>query len=81
MVNNKEEKSKAPEKIYYDVKLEVMVPGTVTYRILAESPEQAIQLIKYQQPRQIQYRINAKKIIKTLVYKAASVLLLFSKNG
>lgn len=35
-----------PEKHYYSVSLEALVPTTLTYRVLAETPEQALELIK-----------------------------------
>lgn len=40
------ESKKQPEKEYFTVKMEVLVPATVEYKILAETPEQALDLAK-----------------------------------
>ena len=84
MSDKKEKKivkgKEVPEKQFFDVKMEVMVPCTLTYRVLAETPEKALEMIKYQNPRSVQYRLNLKRNIKALVYKAATVMLQFSKN-
>jgi len=34
---------KIPEKRYYTIELEAMVPATIRYRVLAESPEKALE--------------------------------------
>jgi len=39
-----------PKKQYYTVKLEALIPSTVKYRILAESPEEAVKLLDKTNP-------------------------------
>ena len=50
-------KKQAAPKVqqYYDVKVESMVPSILTFRILAESAQQALELIKGKQPNQVRY--------------------------
>ena len=66
--------------IYYDVKVTAMIPGTLTYRILAESPEQAAELIKNKAPNSVQYKLAGKRDIKLQVYKAGCSIIEFIKN-
>ena len=71
---------KAPlPKILYDVKLECLVPATIVYRILADSPEQALELIKGKQPKEIRYRLHLKKSLKAIVYDAGNLLIRLTK--
>lgn len=37
-----EKKPKKPEKEYYTVEVEALVPAVIKYRILAENPEEAV---------------------------------------
>jgi hypothetical protein len=67
-------------KFYYDVKVECMLPATLTYRVLAEDPQQAADLIKGMSPVGVKHRIIGKKDIKLSVYKAGSSMLEFVKN-
>jgi hypothetical protein len=77
----KKEAAKAiKEKHYYDVKVECMLPATVTYRILAEDPVQAAELIKGQSPVGVKHRLAGKKDIKLTVYDASSSMIRFVKN-
>jgi len=40
-----DKKEKPKEKRYYTIELEAMVPATIRYRILAETPEEALDLL------------------------------------
>jgi hypothetical protein len=68
------------EKHYYDVKVECMLPATVIYRVLAEDPVQAAELIKGMSPVGVKHRLLGKKDIKLSVYKAGSSILEWMKN-
>lgn len=75
--------AKAPppkDKFYYDVKVECMLPATVTYRVLAEDAVQAAELIKGMSPVGVKHRLLGKKDIKLSVYKAGSSMLEWMKN-
>jgi hypothetical protein len=77
----KKEAAKAiKEKHYYDVKVECMLPATVTYRVLAEDPIQATELIKGQAPIGVKHRLAGKKDIKLTVYDASSSMIRYVKN-
>ncbi len=67
-------------KFYYDVKVECMLPATVTYRVLAETPEQAAELIRGASPVNVKHRLIGKKDIKLSVYDAGSTMLRWMKN-
>jgi hypothetical protein len=68
------------EKHYYDVKVECMLPATVTYRVLAEDPQQAAELIRGLSPTGVKHRLHGKKDIKLSVYDAGSSMLRWMKN-
>lgn len=67
-------------KLYYDVKVECMLPATVTYRVLAETPEQAAEMIKGMAPIGVKHRLVGRKDIKLSVYDAGSTMLRWMKN-
>jgi len=50
-------------KLYYDVKVECMLPATLTFRVLAEDAEQAAELIRGQNPTTIKHRLLGRKDI------------------
>lgn len=79
-MKNKPEKIKIQEKKYYDVKVEVTLPATLTYRILAETPEQALDLIKNQSPVQVKHKLAGRKELKATVFDAGSSMIRFIKK-
>ncbi len=69
-----------PPKYYYDVKIECMLPTTLTYRILAETPEQAAELIKGKSPNAVHHKLSGKKDLMLRVYASGSSMLKFIKK-
>jgi hypothetical protein len=69
-----------PEKRYYDVKVECMLPAVLTYRVLAETPEQAAILSKGMSPVGVKHKLAGKKELKLSVYEAGSSMLKYVKN-
>lgn len=67
-------------KFYYDVKVECMLPATLTYRVLAEDPQQAVQLIKGMSPNGVKHRLIGKKDLKLSVYDAGTNMLRWMKS-
>lgn len=78
----KKEAGAAPELKYYDVKYETQVPATVTYRVLAETPEEALELSKRSSsaPVNIQYVLARRRDTKASVYDAGSTMIRLIKN-
>lgn len=72
--------AKKPDLVYYDVKVETLIPATLVFRILAEDAEEAANMIKNKQPNQVKYRLHGRKDIKLTVYNASSTLIKFVKN-
>jgi hypothetical protein len=75
-----EEKLKIKPKFYYDVKIECMLPATLTYRILAEDAQQAAELIKGHQPNSVQHKLIGRKELKLTVYDAGSTMIKWMKR-
>jgi len=67
-------------KHYYDVKVECMLPATITFRILAETPEEAADLIRGAAPVSVVHRLVGRKDHKLSVYDAGSTMLRWMKN-
>lgn len=67
-------------KFYYDVKVECMLPATLTYRVLAEDAQQAAELIRGMSPTGVKHRLIGKKDIKLTVYDAGSSMIKWMKN-
>ena len=64
-----------PQKQYYTVKLETMAPVELTFRVFAETPEQAIEAVsKFPLPPLSSVKPNLSRIrrIKAMVYKAGT---------
>jgi hypothetical protein len=69
-----------PIKKQFDVKIEAMLPATLTYRIWAESPEEALLLTKKAQPINVKHNLAAKKNIRATVSDAYSSIIKLVKN-
>jgi hypothetical protein len=67
-------------KLYYDVKVECLLPAVLTYRVLAEDPQQAADLIRGMSPIGVKHRLIGRKEIKLSVYEAGSSMLKWMKN-
>jgi len=79
----KKEAQKIPPpkpKYYYDVKVECMLPATITYKVLAEDPQQAAELIRGKQPNQVQHKLVGRKELVLRVYDASSSMMRFMKK-
>lgn len=75
-----QDKKKVPEKVYYDIRVETLIPATVSFRVLAEDEQKALLMIKNIPPRHINYQVNRRRDIKMMVYEAGSSILKFIKN-
>lgn len=69
-----------PPKYYYDVKVECMLPAILTYRIYAETPQKASEMIKGLTPNTVKHRLIGRKEIKLSVSDAGSNMIRFVKN-
>lgn len=71
---------KTAQTQYYTVKIETMLPATLTYKILANSPEEAVNKARKTQPQQIQHRLAGKKDIKATIYEFGSTMIKLITN-
>lgn len=67
-------------KQYYDVKVECTLPATITFRVLAENPQEAADLIRGAAPISVVPRLLGRKDHKLSVYDAGSTMLRWMKN-
>lgn len=72
--------NKPKEKHYFDIKVEVLLPAILTYRVLAEDAEQAASMIKNISPVAVNYKLAGRKEIKLTVYNAGTCIIKFIKN-
>lgn len=68
------------EKKYFDVKVDVMLPATLTYRVLAEDAQQAAEMIRGMSPIGVKHRLIGRKEIKLTVLDSGSTMIRFIKN-
>ena len=73
-------KKAPPPKYYFDVKVECMLPATLTYRILAEDAKQAADLIKGKRPTSVQHKLIGRKELMLKVYDASGCMIRFMKK-
>lgn len=71
---------KLPEKKYYNIVVEALVPTTLTYRVYAENEEEALKLINKQLPTNVKPRVIQKKPLKATVYELGSLIVKLIKN-
>lgn len=77
----KKEAAKQPlPKFYYDVRVDCMLPATLTYKVLAETPEQAAELIKNMQPVVVKHKLSGRKELLLKVYLSGTSMLKFMKK-
>lgn len=69
-----------PVQEYYDIKVEAKLPATLSYRVLANSPEDAIEKCKKLTPNDVKYKLVNKKELKIVVYLAGSTIIKLIKN-
>lgn len=84
---NESKKKMEPKKIvkeYFTVKVEAMVPVTFTYRVLAETPEEAVAMIsrpgQHQESAPPRILFHAARKIKAKVYNLGTVMMRLVKN-
>lgn len=69
-----------PPKFYFDVKVECMLPATIMYRVHAETPEKAAEMIKGLSPTSVKHKLIGRKELKMMVYDAGCSMIRFVKN-
>jgi hypothetical protein len=80
VIAKKDDKKEPKPKYYYDVKVEVMLPATLTYRVLAEDANQAAAMIKNLQPNSVNHKLIGRKELRLKVYDAGSSMIRFVKE-
>jgi hypothetical protein len=78
----KEEKKAPPVKVkkYYDIKLDAMVPCTITYRVFAFDEHEALTLLPRAIPNNVKHNLHQKRNIKAIINDAGSSLIRLIKN-
>lgn len=72
--------NKPPQKYYFDVKVECMVPATLIYRVYAENAEKASLMIKGIKPNSVLHRLEGRKELKLTVYDAGCSMIRYFRN-
>lgn len=71
---------KTAQPQYYTVKIETMVPATLTFKVLAESPEDAATKARKASPSNVQYRLGGRKDLKATIYDFGSSMIKLITN-
>lgn len=71
---------KPPVLYYFDVKVETMLPATLTYRVLAEDAVQAAEKITGLQPNSVKHRLIGRRDQKLTVYDAGTTMIKWMKR-
>src|SRR5581483_1849238 len=66
-------------KTYFDVKVECMLPATLTFKVLAEDANQAAELIKGKTPNSVQHKLIGRRDQILKVYDSGSNLMKLKK--
>lgn len=73
------DKKQPQQKKYFDVKVETLVPATITYRVFAENETEALKQIDKTNPTGFKPRLAQKKLLKAAVYDAGSLMIKLTK--
>lgn len=68
------------KKVYFDIVVEALVPCQIKYRVLAESPELALEEMKRADPVHVRHLLPQKRNKVATVYKAGSAMIEFIKR-
>lgn len=68
------------KKVYFDIVLDALVPCQIKYRVLAESPQDALEELKRATPLDVKPILNLKKNRIATIYKGGSTLIEFIKR-
>lgn len=80
-MKKEQKQEKKQEKKYYDVIMEADVPSVIKFRVLAESPEDAVKEIKTTTgPIEFRPLINKRRNKKAIVYEAGSLIIKHSER-
>ncbi len=77
---DKKDPKKIPEKFWFDVRMDCLIPATLHFRIQAENPEEALLLSRHKPPRSIAYEPQRRKALKVRIYEGGSCLLRLAKQ-
>jgi hypothetical protein len=68
------------QKKYYDIRLDALVPCTITYRVYADDEHDALNELKKKAPSSVKPNISQKRDIKAMIYDAGSSILRLTKT-
>ena len=73
--------NKIKEKKYFDVRMDVILPATIVYRVYAEDAEQALNEIKNNTPpSSVKYEMPKRKIKKATVCDSGCSTIKYAKT-
>lgn len=78
-VKKSEKDIKKPD-ILYNVVIETLVPTSITYRIYAQNPEEALDKMKRANPTNIQPILRKKRDLKATIYEYGSLIIKLTKQ-
>lgn len=65
---------------FYDVKVEAIIPCNLVYKVMASSPEEALNQIDKKHPNSCNPIIIRKRLTKAKVFTSGSLIIQFSKE-
>lgn len=74
------EKQKIPEKKYYTIKIDTLLPAELIFKVYAEDEYEAVELVKKMTPTNVKYRLNARKDIKMTIFDFGTSIIRLVKN-
>jgi hypothetical protein len=80
-IKKEAKKSETPKiKRLFDVKIECMLPAVLTYKVLAEDAQQAVELIKGKSPNSVSHKLIGRKELILKVYDSGSSMMRLMKK-
>ena len=71
---------KQMDKKYYTIKLEALVPTTLTFKVLAKDEKEALEKMQKELPISHKPNFMKRKNIKAIVYEFGNLLIKLTKN-
>jgi hypothetical protein len=73
-------KTAAIQPRYFDIKIETNLLATLSYRVLAQNPEEALDKARHSAPQSVKHRLQGKRDIKGTVYEMGSSMIKLVQN-
>jgi hypothetical protein len=79
-LDEKDKKPLPPQPKWFEVRTEVLLPATLTFRVYAKDAEDALAHTRNASPNSVKYRLAGKRNLKATVIEVGTAMVKLVKN-